>query len=151
MPTPSAPGIWTGPTIRAGPADSVAWTSSTVRNSTVITPYREPREARTRGATGNWYICIATSRKPNASLDRQRKAHLLMIFRIRAVSDLLEPCEAKVSSTVLRGGGGWRHLLSTRSVRVTSRPYPPSTKQGHSPRPSVQTLLTLACVPAQHN
>ena len=29
-----------------------------------------------------------------------------MIFRIRAVSDLLEPCEAKVSSTVLRGGGG---------------------------------------------
>jgi hypothetical protein len=29
-----------------------------------------------------------------------------MIFRIRAVSDLLEPCEVKVSSTVLRGGGG---------------------------------------------
>ena len=28
-----------------------------------------------------------------------------MIFRIRAVSDLLEPCEAKVSSTVLRGKG----------------------------------------------
>src|SRR5258708_6239437 len=27
-------------------------------------------------------------------------------FRIRAVSDLLEPCEAKVSSPVLRGGGG---------------------------------------------
>ena len=31
---------------------------------------------------------------------------MLMIFRIRVVSDLLEPCEAKVSSTVLRGGGG---------------------------------------------
>ena len=26
-----------------------------------------------------------------------------MIFRIRAVSDLLEPCEVKVSSPVLRG------------------------------------------------
>src|SRR5260370_41541621 len=62
--------------------------------------------ARTRGATGNWYTCTATSRKPNASLDRRRKAPLLMFFWIRAVSDLLEPCEAKVSSTVLRGGGG---------------------------------------------
>jgi WD40 repeat protein len=29
-----------------------------------------------------------------------------MSLRIRAVNDLLEPCEAKVSSTVLRGGGG---------------------------------------------
>ena len=29
-------------------------------------------------------------RKPAASLDRSRKAHLLMIFRIRAVSDLPE-------------------------------------------------------------
>jgi hypothetical protein len=37
---------------------------------------------------------------------KARIAHLLMIFRIRVVSDLLEPCEAKVSSTVLRGGGG---------------------------------------------
>jgi len=39
-------------------------------------------------------------------LVKARIAHLLMIFRIRVVSDLLEPCEAKVSSTVLRGGGG---------------------------------------------
>src|SRR5438270_13366953 len=62
--------------------------------------------ARTRAATENWYTCTATSRKPNASLERPRKAPLLMIFRIRAVSDLLEPCEAKVSNTVLRGGGG---------------------------------------------
>jgi hypothetical protein len=29
-----------------------------------------------------------------------------MIFRIRAVSDLLEPCEIKVSSPVLRGEAG---------------------------------------------
>ena len=29
-----------------------------------------------------------------------------MIFRIRAVSDLLEPCEVKVSSPVLRGEVG---------------------------------------------
>src|ERR1700719_4349422 len=77
-----------------------------VRRFIAITKYREPGTARTRGATGNWYTCTATSRKPNASLDRPRKAHLLMIFRIRAVSDLLEPCEAKVSSTVLRGAAG---------------------------------------------
>src|ERR1700732_921768 len=62
--------------------------------------------ARTRVATENWYICTATSRKPNVSLGRPRRAHLLMIFMIRAVSDLLEPCEAKVSRTVLRGAAG---------------------------------------------
>ena len=35
---------------------------------------------------------------------KARIAPLLMIFRIRVVSDLLEPCEAKVSSTVVRPG-----------------------------------------------
>jgi len=89
---------------QAGSADFVAWTSSTVRNSTAITRYREPEEARTRVATGNWCICSATSRKPGDSLVKARIAHLLMIFRIRVVSDLLEPCEAKVSSTVVRPG-----------------------------------------------
>src|SRR5271166_302334 len=105
MPNTSAPGTSTWPTTRAGYADSVAWISSTVRNCIAITKYREPGTARTRGATENWYTCTATSRRPNASLDWPRKAPLLMIFRIRAVSDLLEPCEAKVSSTVLRGRG----------------------------------------------
>ncbi len=56
-------------------------------------------------SNGSCYTCTATSRKPNASLDRSRKAHLLMIFRIRAVNDLLEPYDVKVSSTVLRGAG----------------------------------------------
>src|SRR5260370_23807151 len=77
-----------------------------VRKYIVITSYRESRAARTRAATGNWYICTATSRKPSDSLDRSGRTPLLMNFRIRAVNDLLEPCEAKVSRTVLRGGGG---------------------------------------------
>src|SRR5438552_2358989 len=76
------------------------------RNFIAITQYHEPGTARTRAATGNWYICTATSRKPSDSLERATDAPLLMNFRIRAVSDLLEPCEAKVSSTVLRGAGG---------------------------------------------
>src|SRR3954470_12148250 len=83
-----------------------------VRSFIAITKYREPGTARTRGATGNWYPCTATSRRPNASLDWPRNAPLLMSFRIRAVSDLLEPCAAKVASTVLRGvaGGDTRGL-----------------------------------------
>src|SRR5438552_13514997 len=76
------------------------------RNFIAITQYHEPGTARTRAATGNWYICTGTSRKPSDSLERATDAPLLMNFRIRAVSDLLEPCEAKVSSTVLRGAGG---------------------------------------------
>src|ERR1700676_4351 len=102
----SAPGTSTWPTTRAGSADSVAWISSTGRNCIAITQYHEPGTARTHGATGNWYTCTATSRKPNVSLDRPRKAPLLMIFRIRAVSDLLEPYAPKGACTDLRGGGG---------------------------------------------
>src|SRR6266581_5739825 len=106
MPNTSAPRTSTWPTTRAGSADSVAWISSTVRSFIAITKYREPGTARTRGATGNWYTCTATSRKPSDSLDRPRKAHLLMIFRIRAVSDLLEPYALKGACTDLRGAGG---------------------------------------------
>src|SRR5215471_18775348 len=101
-----APGIWTWPTTRAGSADSVAETSSTVRNSTAITGYREPGEARMGVATGNSYTCTATSRKPSDSLAVVRNARLLMIFRVREANDLLEPCAGKLASTVLRGRGG---------------------------------------------
>src|SRR5438270_14102033 len=99
----SAPGTSTWPTTRAGSADSVAWTSSTARSFIAITKYTDPRVARTRVATENWYTCTATSRKPNDSLGRSRTVHLLMSLRIRVVRDLLEPCEVKASSTVLRG------------------------------------------------
>ena len=57
-----------------------------------------------------------------------------MSLRIRAVSDLLEPCEAKVSSTVLRGeaggdsrflpGSGGRLPLPTRKRGATPASYP---------------------------
>src|SRR5207247_2332508 len=87
-------------------AGSVAWISSTEKSFTAITPYPEPRMAPMRVATENWYTTTATSRKPSDSLDRLRKASLLMIFWIRAVSDLLEPCAVKVACTVLRGGAG---------------------------------------------
>src|SRR5438067_11494982 len=53
---------------------------------------------------------------------------LLMGFRIRAVSDLLEPCEVKVSSTVLRGaaGGDTRGLPGGGSnVLPATRPHQP--------------------------
>src|SRR5258707_581705 len=102
--------------------------------------------ARTRGATGNWYICTATSRKPSDSLPRPRKAHLLMRFRIRAVSDLLEPCEAKVSSTVLRGGGGGDTLSLPGEVSDGLRlPDPPEAflllrQQNESRRTALQSL-----------
>src|SRR5262249_35868889 len=90
------------------------------------------RVARTRAATGNWCICIATSRKPDGSLTAAREAHLLMSLRIRVARDLLEPCEAKVSSTVLKGaaGGNTRclpgegsnaFLLPDRRGRATTR------------------------------
>jgi hypothetical protein len=55
-----------------------------------------------------------------------------MIFRIRAVSDLLEPCEVKVSSTVLRGEaggdtcflpGGWKRAIE---VGFMPRGRPPT-------------------------
>ena len=46
----------------------------------------------------------ATSRKPDGSLAPAKEAILLMRLWIQAVSDLLEPCEAKVSSTVVRPG-----------------------------------------------
>src|SRR5271154_3293792 len=130
----SAPRISTWPTTRAGSADFVACICSTVRNCTAIIPYREPGTARTRVATGNWYTCTATSRKPNASLDWPRRACLLMIFRIRVVSDLLEPCEAKVSSTVLRGGGGSNTLSlpGQRNARVCQQTgYPPTWHSWH--------------------
>src|SRR5271165_6783883 len=101
----SAPGISTWPTTRAGSADSVAWISSMVKSFIAITQYHEPGMARMRVATENWYTCTATSSKPSDSLERPRKAALLMNFRMSAVSDLLEPYEGKLSRTDLRGGG----------------------------------------------
>jgi hypothetical protein len=38
------------------------------RNSTAIINGRERQAARMRVATGNWYICTATSRKRSVSL-----------------------------------------------------------------------------------
>src|SRR5690349_5373042 len=71
-----------------------------------------------RVATENSYTCTATSRKPNASLERPRKAPLLMIFRIRAVAKRFRlPPSADHAEAVAQYAFGWAQRIAGHYLR----------------------------------